>query len=57
LIAIRACKNKGGDAKDVFCGYFRRVWCESLELEGIYADGNGAHQTVIKFLVELFIAG
>ena len=56
LIVVRAGEDECSDAEDVLCGYFCGVGWDAFKVKGVDADRDGAYETVVQFLIELFVS-
>ena len=56
LVFVRAGEYECGDTEDVLGGYFGRVGWDAFKVKGVDADGDGSHETVVQFLIELFVS-
>ena len=57
LLFVATRENESSDTENVFWGDFGWVGSRALELECVDSDGNGTNETVIEFLVKLFVSG
>ena len=57
LVTVRAREDDGGDADNVLGGDACWVRWVGVEFKRVDADGDGAYETVVEFLVQVEIVG